>query len=142
MCQFTNSTKRVRFQSSNLDACGTLVSPRLPPLKRAARLREVIAKLDASHAALFFFLAAQGRPRFTSSVGDLARKTNCSQARFVRLAEELAAQGLVSMHSLSSELVVWHVPEFPSDWPQPRLDDGKAFKIPGPRSGGRPRKKT
>jgi hypothetical protein len=119
-----------------------LVSPRLPPLKRAARLRATIEGLPADQAATFFFLAAQGRSRFTASAADLASRTNCSKARFVRLAENLVSHGLLSMHSLGGELIAWNVPQFPSDWTPPVLD-GKKFKIPGPpNGGGRPRRKA
>jgi hypothetical protein len=117
----------------------TLVTPRLPPLKRAARLRATIEGLPADQAASFFFLAAQGH-RFTETIGNLASKTNCSKQRFTMLAEQLATKGLITMHSLGGELV-WNIPQYPSDWTQPKLGE-KKFKIPGPpNGGGRPKRK-
>jgi hypothetical protein len=121
----------------------TLVTtPRLPPLKRAARLRATIEGLPADQAALFFFLAAQGAPRFTATLASLVTRTNCSEKRFGRLVEELVSKNLVTMHALGNELIVWGVPAYPQDWTPPVLD-GRKFKIPGPpNGGGRPKRKA
>jgi hypothetical protein len=125
-----------------------VTSTRLPPKRRAIRLRDTIGKLDSPEAAVFFFLVAcsQGRPRFASTLADLVKKTNCSRERFTMLTAALAEKGLISIHGsihgLGSELVIWGIPMYPQEWERPVLGEQK-FRIPGPPSrGGRPRRKA